>query len=189
MECRAIENFFADAGSHFSSRLTKMRKNAGEGPFSDEEIDHYVDLRDELEAFERSNRYFAIVQAAGIFERVSVRIIEVAVDGGQLKRSEMYGKSKFVNPRAVSEGYETLKIVLPKADKVLIKELAAQRNLILHSGGRYPRSDGAKAAYAPVMLLEVSDNEVIESIRLAARCAELRIQQFRKLYCERVSDV
>jgi hypothetical protein len=183
MECNAVENFFLEAGSHFSERLREMRQNAGEGPFSDEEIDHYVDLRDELEAFERTNRYFAIVQAAGVFERVSVRIIEVAVDAGLLKRSAMYAKSGFVNARSVNDGYKQLNIELPKSDSPLLKELASRRNLILHSGGRYPLDEAAKATFAPIRFLEVTDSEVIDSIRLAGRSAEHRIRQFQKQYC------
>ena len=111
MECKAIENFFDEAASHFSSRLNDMRQAVGDGPHSDDEVDHYVDLRDELEAFELTNRYFAIVQAAGVFERVSVRIIEAAVDANLLKRTDMYAKSGFVNARFVSEGYRLLNIV------------------------------------------------------------------------------
>ena len=183
MECRAVESFFQEAGSHFSTRLREMRRDAGEGPFSDEEIDHYVDLRDELEAFERTNRYFALVQAAGVYERVSVRIIEVAVDAGLLSRSAMYASSGFINARSINEGYKQLGIALPKADIPPLKELASRRNLILHSGGRYPLDEDAKANFSPVRFLEVSDDEVIETIRLAGRCAESRIRQFQKQHC------
>jgi hypothetical protein len=183
MECNAVENFFLEAGSHFSARLSEMRQDAGGGPFSDEEIDRYVDLRDELEAFERTNRYFAIVQAAGVFERVSVRIIEVAVDAGLLARSAMYAKSGFVNARSVNDGYKQLNIALPNGDTPLLKELASRRNLILHSGGRYPLDETAKATFAPIRFLEVKDSEVIDGIRLAGRCAEHRIRQFQRQYC------
>jgi hypothetical protein len=110
-------------------------------------------------------------------------LIEIAVNSGLLNRLAMYGKSNFINARAMKEGFASLNIVLPEEETRRARELAVQRNLILHTGGRYPMNEKAKAAFEPIMFLQLTDTEVKEAIRLAGRCAEARIRQFLSQHC------
>lgn len=145
----------------------------------DYEIDWFVDRRDELEGFSLLNRYFAIVQAHSLIERMFARIIESAIDYAILDKSVL-GRLNFPNTTAVEKGFGKLKISLEDPDRSALRALARKRHLILHSGGWFQSEGKRKGRFAPVIRLEVTDAEVERALELVLRCVCSAVDQYRR---------
>ena len=171
--------FFQETDQHFQGKLSKLRAEAErDGPTSDDDVDWYVNLRDELEWFGQLNRYFAIVQAYSLIERIFSRVVESAIDYGTLDKS-ILGRLKFPNTTVVKNGFKDLGITLPGEDSLPLQKLADKRHTILHSGGWFQSEKKRKGKLAPMLLLEFAETDVESALDLALRCTKSAVSQYR----------
>lgn len=180
-ETKSIHDFFEETDRHFHEKVDRLRAEADrEGPSSDEDVDWYVNVRDELESFGQWNRYFAMVQAYSLVERIFSHIVESAIEYGILDKS-ILGRLKFPNATTVKKGFEKLGISLPAEDDSALQALAEKRHIILHSGGWYQSEKRRPGKLAPMIRLEFAEADVAGALDLALRCANSAISQYRTI--------
>ena len=178
-ETKFIRDFFRETDQHFQRKLSKLRiETERNGLASDDDVEWYVNLRDELEWFGQLNRYFTIVQAYSLIERCFARVVKSAIDYGILNKS-ILGRLKFPNTTVVKKGFQELGITLPGKDEAAFKKLADKRHTILHSGGWFQSEKKRKGKLAPMLLLEFAEADVESALDLALRCTKSAVCQYR----------
>lgn len=178
-EIEFARSFFPETDRYFQAKLSELRAEADqEGPASDDDVEWFIGLRDELEGYGHLNRYFAIVQAHSVVEQVFSRIVETAIDYGILQKKPILGTSRFPNANAIRKGFKDLGIALPAKDNSAWQALACKRHTILHHGGWYEPQKTKKGEAPPIRRLEFKKSDVESALNLAVRCAKSALTQY-----------
>ncbi|HEY5329736.1 MAG TPA: hypothetical protein VIJ79_07630 [Acidobacteriaceae bacterium] len=179
-EGKSIREFYQQTSRHYAKVLRDLYDSAETVDDNDLSLDFFIDERDELEVFAQDNRYFALVRAAGLYERVCSRLILRAIDAGLLTK-EPFVRNNFVQPRLVKSALLKLGSALPDGDIARLTILQETRNKILHEGGRVwiEGSTGEKF----MEQLRFSHEEVLAALDLTIRACHYQIDTFRKKHC------
>jgi hypothetical protein len=183
IEMEYIRNFFRESDRHFKQKLSELQAQAQaeerDAPLSEDAVDHYVDLRDEIEGFGQLNRYFAIAQAYSIMEQAFASIITDAIDEGTLAGDDWARvRSRFPDAASFKRGFRSLRIVLSPQDASAWPALGKKRNIILHRSGRFEVHQGG---FVQIRQLEFTEAEVEAALDMALRCAQSALRQYRAL--------
>jgi hypothetical protein len=179
-DAERLSEFFRKTALYLTEEREALFARGDQLGEDSEDLDFFLDERDELDGFLQDNRYFTIVRAWGNFERVRDRIILCAVHY-QILPEGRFMKNDMVFPRAVWDALDLLGIGFKDDDKTALDVLRERRNKIVHQNGMVKRKNSGDPDQ--VEALEFSDNDVKEFIALSLRMARHILESFKLAHC------